>query len=162
MEIGRTVVQGQPGQKVSQTHLNQYLGSGAHLCHPSYIRKLKTEGSWPRLTWQKVNPYLQSNQNKKGWRCDPSGRVLQSAKPWIKVLSPVLPQNKNVMNGCHPILRRLYLFLGWGGYIGGTGVWAVQGLYSCKAGTLLLAKHISSPFCSGYCGDEVLQTIWPG
>jgi hypothetical protein len=40
-------------------HFNdQKLGMVAHTCHSSYGGKCKTGGSWSRLAWAKVRPYL--------------------------------------------------------------------------------------------------------
>jgi hypothetical protein len=47
------------------------------------------------------------------------------------------------------------------GLRGGTEVWT-QGLVDCKAGTLPLEPHTSSPFPSGYFRDRVSWTICPG
>jgi hypothetical protein len=46
-EIGKITAPGQPrhqhsqDKKVSETHLNQQVGTMAHTCHPSNARKLK-------------------------------------------------------------------------------------------------------------------------
>jgi hypothetical protein len=49
-EIRRIVVRGHPRQKVSKTHLNQWLGMVVHACHPRYIESINRRlGS--RLLW---------------------------------------------------------------------------------------------------------------
>jgi hypothetical protein len=55
VEIGRITVPGQPRQKSLQDpHLHgKELGIVAHICHPSYSRKLKIGGLQFRIAWAK-------------------------------------------------------------------------------------------------------------
>jgi hypothetical protein len=46
-----------------------------HSCHPSNSGKAKIGESQARLALQKVIPYLQNNQSKKGWR---NGSVVEN------------------------------------------------------------------------------------
>jgi hypothetical protein len=67
-EIRRITFQTQSGKKVSKTTFQPLLGAVACSCHPRDDKRHKTEEDsgpgWPR---QKVMPYLQNNESKKGF-----------------------------------------------------------------------------------------------
>jgi hypothetical protein len=45
--------------------MRKILGTVAHTCHPSSIRKPKIGSSQSRPAWAKMRSYLQNNQNRK-------------------------------------------------------------------------------------------------
>jgi hypothetical protein len=71
-ERERIAVPDHPGQRsLRDPFLNRRkLGTVGYGSHPSNNRKHKTGGSGARQTGQKMRPYLQNKQSKKGWRPD--------------------------------------------------------------------------------------------
>jgi hypothetical protein len=69
-EIGRIVVLGQPRKRVGETSIHD---NGKKLVwwhtavFPVMVGSLKQENRSPGQPRQKMRPYLQNNQSKKGW-----------------------------------------------------------------------------------------------
>jgi hypothetical protein len=70
-KIMKITIQGQPGQNSMEDHISmkeRKLDMVACTCHPNDSKKHKTGGIWSRPDLQKVRPYHQNNQSKKGLR----------------------------------------------------------------------------------------------
>jgi hypothetical protein len=70
-EIERIMVPGQPGHKRLQDPISMGKKIWAWWCMPVILTVVGSvkQDCGPGQSRQKVGPFLQNNQSKKGWRC---------------------------------------------------------------------------------------------